>query len=468
MAVSTAAVDESTFIWNPNLIALSSSIALAGAWRAWIVTRSALVGPGGRRGGRHDAVPRPWRDPPAGRGALFIADLRRRGPGPERRSVARAGPSASWSCIVAYVPLLVHELTTGFAEVRAALDYLGGGRDAGAAALPIRFGIVGLRVVSWPLVGLITAGFVAAVVAAALVIAIVVWRWRAPSTPRRERVAVRWLGLGLLWTVAALTVAAPSLASVVPGLPNDHYHAFADPMVFVLVGLGVAAMARTVGDPADRAGRARRSRSPRRASSRSSPGTSPTSRRRSIPTAGSSRDGRRRPGDRGIAHGGRRGGRGRRASITARLQVTEAMAYPLIRAGQAVIARTPQGVSPGSADPVSVAAAGPSALVLLCDDLFRGGDRGSLRRAGRGHDHADHADATGGRCWTGSRRIPAAGSRSTGLPPGCSRGPRCRNGERRRPRRRRSLSPRPGWWRAIRVVPWKVSSSGRAPGLWSA
>ncbi|WP_410961909.1 hypothetical protein, partial [Salmonella sp. SAL4457] len=39
MAVSTAAVDESTFIWNPNLIALSSSIALAGAWHAW-TTRS--------------------------------------------------------------------------------------------------------------------------------------------------------------------------------------------------------------------------------------------------------------------------------------------------------------------------------------------------------------------------------------------------------------------------------------------
>ena len=35
MAVSASAVDESTFIWNPNLIALSSSVALAGAWYAW-------------------------------------------------------------------------------------------------------------------------------------------------------------------------------------------------------------------------------------------------------------------------------------------------------------------------------------------------------------------------------------------------------------------------------------------------
>ena len=34
-ALSGAAIDESTFIWNPNLIALSSAVALAGAWRAW-------------------------------------------------------------------------------------------------------------------------------------------------------------------------------------------------------------------------------------------------------------------------------------------------------------------------------------------------------------------------------------------------------------------------------------------------
>src|SRR4029079_12846569 len=34
-ALSAAAIDESTFIWNPNLIALSSALALAGTWRAW-------------------------------------------------------------------------------------------------------------------------------------------------------------------------------------------------------------------------------------------------------------------------------------------------------------------------------------------------------------------------------------------------------------------------------------------------
>ena len=61
--------------------------------------------------------------------------------------------------------------------------------------------------------------------------------------PPGERTAVRWLGLGLAWTALALTVAAPGLAVVIAGLPNDHYHAFADPMVFVLVGLGAGAAA---------------------------------------------------------------------------------------------------------------------------------------------------------------------------------------------------------------------------------
>ena len=75
-----------------------------------------------------------------------------------------------------------------------------------------------------------------------LVVAIVVWRWRSRDPPG-ERTAVRWLGLGLAWTALALTFAAPGLAVVVAGLPNDHYHAFADPMVFVLAGLGAGAAA---------------------------------------------------------------------------------------------------------------------------------------------------------------------------------------------------------------------------------
>ena len=45
---------------------------------------------------------------------------------------------------------------------------------------------------------------------------------------------------------------------------------------------------------------------------------------------------------------------------------TEAVAYPLVRAGQSVLAETSRGFAPGSADPD----ADIRAHVLLCDDLF--------------------------------------------------------------------------------------------------
>ena len=148
------------------------------------------------------------------------------------------------------MPLVIHELTTDFAEVRAALVYLNGGGGSVEMALPVRAVVVLLRVVAWPLSGLITDTFVAGLTLLGVVVGIVIWRWR--STDAAERVGVRWLGLGLLWTAAFLTVAAPSLAVIVPGLPNDHYHAFADPMVFVLVGCRVR---RSVaGAPRSRAG----------------------------------------------------------------------------------------------------------------------------------------------------------------------------------------------------------------------
>ena len=85
MAVSASAVDESTFIWNPNLIALSSAIALAGAWRAWTTRRSALVAARRRRHGDHDAMPRAGRHAPADR----------RRPPRRGRAESRAGQRAA-------------------------------------------------------------------------------------------------------------------------------------------------------------------------------------------------------------------------------------------------------------------------------------------------------------------------------------------------------------------------------------
>jgi 4-amino-4-deoxy-L-arabinose transferase-like glycosyltransferase len=356
-AVSAAAIDESTFIWNPNLIALSSALALAGTWRAWN---------GGDR--------RWWLLAALGTAVTmqchilgvallpvvalpFFADAR-------RRPLGRVAPGVLAIFVVAYLPLLLNELTTGGSELRAALDYLAGGRTATDVAIPIRFAVVGLRVLSWPLTGLITDGFLAAVVASAAVIAIAVWRSRADGP---DRLAARWLGLGLLWSTAFLTIAAPSLASVVAGLPNDHYHAFADPMVFTLVGLGAAALASL---PASRDSVARRPIGPLLATvgvvallgwnlTHLPPATNPDG---GFPAG----EAAAQRVDATLA----RAGVGADAIVRIRslpsFKSTEAMAYPLVRIGRLVLADMAKGIAPGSVTEAGV----PGALVLLCDDRF--------------------------------------------------------------------------------------------------
>jgi hypothetical protein len=201
--------------------------------------------------------------------ALLVADIRRRrraGDAAGARSVVAAAGFWAAIAVISYVPLAIHELTNDWSELRAAFAFLTGAGGEASIALPLRFPIVGARVLGWPLTGLITDAPLATLLAAGLVIGLTVWRgWFAGSLPAAdpgraddaarsgaddapsaddERTGVRWLGLGLLWTALALAVGASSLATVVLGLPNDHYHAFADPMVFVLVGVGVAALAR--------------------------------------------------------------------------------------------------------------------------------------------------------------------------------------------------------------------------------
>jgi 4-amino-4-deoxy-L-arabinose transferase-like glycosyltransferase len=239
MAVSATAIEESTFIWNPNLIALSSSIAFAAAWRAWTTwrTRWWLVAAGALAVtmqlhvlGWVLLVPF----------AAFLAADTRRTSAVDRGGVWRAGLGALIVIALSYLPLLAHELGSGLTETRAVLAFLTGGGSETATLNPLaRIVVVGLRTLSWPLAGLITAAPIAVFVAALAIVGICVWRLRAES-PRERRAAV-WFGATLAWSIVALAIAAPSLAIVVEGLPNDHYHAFLDPLVFVLAGLGVAA-----------------------------------------------------------------------------------------------------------------------------------------------------------------------------------------------------------------------------------
>jgi len=369
MAISPATIDESTFIWNPNLIALSSALALAGAWRAWTTRRPAwwLLAAVGTAVTMQCHVLGVTLLPIVG--ALLVADVRRRAGGPERRAVARAGLAGLGLIALTFLPLVIHELTTDFAEVQAALAYLRAGGEAPAQGPLGRFVIIGMRVISWPLVGLIVDGLVAAALAVVAVVAIAAWRRTAGT--RDERTAATWLGLGLAWTALALTFASPSLAVVVRGLPNDHYHAFADPMVFVLVGMGAAALWRA----RPRVGGA--GVTPRRVSAVAAPG-------RAIAVAGvlaiaawaaTHLPPRVNP-DGGFPEAVLAAKRIEAAAGPGPIRLrslpdfksVEAYAYPLVRGGRTL--SMGETVGEATLDRGGAAASEPGSLVVICDALF--------------------------------------------------------------------------------------------------
>jgi 4-amino-4-deoxy-L-arabinose transferase-like glycosyltransferase len=285
LAVSASAVEESVFIWNPNLVALTSSIALAAAWRAWQGGRARwwIVAGAAAVATMHCHVLGVILSPVIA--ALLVADVRRRRPG---RKLGAGVDAVGWAAVgwlaialLSYVPLAIHEVGGAGGEIQAAIAFLTSGAGGDGPSLPARIPIVALRVVGWPLAGLITAAPIATLLAGVLVAGLAAWRgWLAggaeagsaatggadpvtrDDSRRDERTAVRWLALGLIWAILALAVGASGLATVVPGLPNDHYHAFADPMVVVLVGIGLAALGRTAVGRVASVGRVGRPRLP--------------------------------------------------------------------------------------------------------------------------------------------------------------------------------------------------------------
>ena len=242
LAVSAAAIEGSTFIWNPNLIAFSSAVTLACAWRA-----------------RHGGGPIWWLGAAAGAAvtmqghvlgvillpvvvAFWVMELRSQPTGAPRSAVLRAGAAGLLIIVVSYVPLMINELTTGFGETTAVLDYVRSGGVESSLDPLSRLLVVGLRTMAWPLIGLFIDALPAAVAATALVVVAAILRSRRASEP--ERSGARWLGGALAWSILALTVGAASLTTVVRALPVDHYHAFVDPIVIVIAALGIAAAYR--------------------------------------------------------------------------------------------------------------------------------------------------------------------------------------------------------------------------------
>jgi 4-amino-4-deoxy-L-arabinose transferase-like glycosyltransferase len=252
MAVSSAGIEASTFIWNPNLIPFSSAIAFAAALHA-VRSRHArwwLLSALGAMVVMQCHVLGVVVVPPLV--VAWLVDVRGR-----RRRDERLGPAVGAGvgglAIVAagYVPLLAYELQHDFAETRAILGYLTGGGSGAASGALARIGIVGLRSVAWPSAGLLSdrplLAFATVLIAVGLgVVAVVVGR-------RQGRLGAAWLAGSIAWAIVALALFAPSLAVITPGLPNDHYHSFLDPLVLALAGAGLACVAGLAGGVAGEA-----------------------------------------------------------------------------------------------------------------------------------------------------------------------------------------------------------------------
>jgi hypothetical protein len=171
---------------------------------------------------------------------LLAADLYRSTNRTARLRLLRAAVGGVAVAGLVALPLVIHELSTGFAEARAALQFLAHGREAATTDLFGRLAVVATRTAVWPIAGLVVDVPVVAQLLVLVVPAAGLLAWWTGRGSRRS--GALWLLGTLAWSAVTLGLLAPELTRVVVGLPNDHYHAFVDPVVPMLLGLGIAAL----------------------------------------------------------------------------------------------------------------------------------------------------------------------------------------------------------------------------------
>ncbi len=246
LAGSATAIQASTFIWNPSPMAASSALAFAAARKAWRDDSPAwwlLAAVGAML-----TMQLHWLGaliaPPLA--VLWLAQVLRAGrtrsgarTARGRRGILLAGVGSVAIVAAGYLPLAIHEVTSGFTEIHLILDYLRGGGEGSALDPFTRILVSLLRAIGWPVAGPMIDAPAATFLAFVTVAAIVVWRLARARGD--ERTMVAWLGGTVAFAAAALGVLVAS-ASVVTPLPTDHYHAWFDPIVAALLGIGVAAL----------------------------------------------------------------------------------------------------------------------------------------------------------------------------------------------------------------------------------
>ena len=169
--------------------------------------------------------------------SIAVMDLARRR-GARRRAALGPIVGAVAIALVGYVPLLVYELGHGFAETRGLTGMAGHADDRLDMPVPARVGMLLWRTLAYPVSGPAPEAplyGVFAVLIAGAAVAVVV------KSPRElERRFGWWVACAVAWAAAALAVLAPFSALVVAGTPNDHYHAWLDPVVCAAIGVAVA------------------------------------------------------------------------------------------------------------------------------------------------------------------------------------------------------------------------------------
>ncbi len=248
IALSPAAIEESTFLWNPSPIPFFAVVALAAAWRAHQAGRArwwALAVASAGMVIQLHVLGIAFLPPILAFAFVDWRAARRHGDAARARRTVTGVIAGLGLVAILFIPLLLHEVQSDFSETRHALAYFTTPASSGAGAKGLdpfeAFAFTAIRVIGWPLMGVVTSapGATLLVVSLGLVLGV----WRMVVATGEEGRAVRWLGFTVLWGAIALTVLAPSLQTVVAGLPNDHYHAFLDPVVIILVALGLRAMA---------------------------------------------------------------------------------------------------------------------------------------------------------------------------------------------------------------------------------
>jgi hypothetical protein len=242
MAVSPSSISASTVLWNPDIVAPGAALATAAGWHAWR-TRQArwwLPAAAGSLLALHGHMLAVIIVIPLV--GLLVADILRR-PRSERHHMLAPVLGSAAIVAIGCAPLLVHELRADFSETRAIVEYATGPRAYGGIPPPlpiVALPIIAWRVIIWPISGLFASAPLWGIPAAILVVGALAIA--AAGTQGIARQFGRWAAATMLWAVITLTLISPSLALTIPGLPNDQYHAWLDPILFAVIGVAAVTL----------------------------------------------------------------------------------------------------------------------------------------------------------------------------------------------------------------------------------